>query len=58
MAGADPTEILSLCDALDDPGDAAYAYSAAARERFALLVRRSCGCCAGTAASRCSTWSG
>ena len=37
VAGADPTEILSLCDALDDPGDATYAYSAAARERFALL---------------------
>ncbi len=39
MAGADPTEILSLCDALDDPGDDSYAYSAAARERFALLSR-------------------
>ncbi|MEJ7794575.1 MAG: UvrD-helicase domain-containing protein [Nocardioides sp.] len=35
VAGADPTEILSLCDALDDPGDGAY--STAARERFALL---------------------
>ncbi len=37
VAGADPTEILSLCDALDDPGDDGYAYSAPARERFALL---------------------
>ncbi|MDN5892562.1 MAG: ATP-dependent helicase [Nocardioides sp.] len=35
VEGADPTEISSLCDALDDPGDAAY--SAAARERFGLL---------------------
>ncbi len=33
--GADPTEVSSLCDALDDPGEAGY--SAAARERFALL---------------------
>ncbi len=37
VAGADPTEILSLCDALDDPGDHSYAYSGPARERFALL---------------------
>jgi len=37
VAGADPTEILSLCDALDDPGGDSYAYSAAARERFTLL---------------------
>ncbi|MBB6629097.1 ATP-dependent helicase [Nocardioides sp. KIGAM211] len=35
VAGADPTEVSSLADALDDPGDAAY--SPAARERFALL---------------------
>lgn len=35
VAGADPTEILSLCDALDDPGD--LPYSAAARQRFGLL---------------------
>jgi DNA helicase-2/ATP-dependent DNA helicase PcrA len=33
--GADPTEVSSLCDALDDPGEAGY--SEAARERFALL---------------------
>jgi DNA helicase-2/ATP-dependent DNA helicase PcrA len=33
--GADPTEVSSLCDALDDPGEARY--SDAARERFALL---------------------
>ncbi|HEY9566104.1 MAG TPA: DEAD/DEAH box helicase, partial [Nocardioides sp.] len=35
VEGADPTEISSLCDALDDPGEAAY--SAAGLERFALL---------------------
>ncbi len=35
VEGADPTEVSSLCDALDDPGEAGY--SAAARERFALL---------------------
>ncbi len=33
--GADPTEVSSLCDALDDPGEARY--SDAARARFALL---------------------
>ncbi len=33
--GADPTEVSSLCDALDDPGEARY--SDAARERFRLL---------------------
>jgi DNA helicase II / ATP-dependent DNA helicase PcrA len=36
VAGADPTEVTALCDALDDPGD--LAYSAAARERFGLLA--------------------
>ena len=36
VEGADPTEIASLGDALDDPG--ARAYSAEARERFALLA--------------------
>ena len=35
VAGADPTEVVALSDALDDPGEAAY--STAARERFALL---------------------
>jgi len=35
VSGADPTEVRSLCDALDDPGD--HPYSAAARERFVLL---------------------
>ncbi len=35
VEGADPTEVSSLCDALDDPGHAGY--SAPARERFALL---------------------
>lgn len=36
VEGADPTEIPSLCDALDDPGD--LPYSAEARDRFALLA--------------------
>ena len=35
VAGADPTEVPSLSDALDDPGDAPY--SPQARERFARL---------------------
>ncbi|HSS68973.1 MAG TPA: ATP-dependent DNA helicase [Nocardioidaceae bacterium] len=35
VVGADPTEIASLSDALDDPGGGAY--SAEAHERFALL---------------------
>lgn len=35
VSGADPSEIRSLCDALDDPGD--HPYSRAALERFALL---------------------
>ncbi len=35
VTGADPTEIASLSDALDDPGDAAY--SPEALERFGLL---------------------
>ena len=36
VAGADPTEVVALSDALDDPGD--LPYSAAARERFSLLA--------------------
>ncbi len=36
VAGADPTEVVSLSDALDDPGGAAY--SPEARERFGLLA--------------------
>lgn len=36
VAGADPTEVPSLVDALDDPGEADY--SAEALERFALLA--------------------
>ncbi len=36
VEGADPTEIASLCDALDDPGD--LAYSSEARDRFGLLA--------------------
>ncbi|CAM3251014.1 ATP-dependent DNA helicase [Nocardioides dubius] len=35
VSGADPSEVRSLCDALDDPGEGAY--SEAARERFTLL---------------------
>lgn len=37
VAGADPTEVVSLGDALDDPGD--LGYSPEALERFALLSR-------------------
>ncbi|MSZ76318.1 MAG: ATP-dependent helicase, partial [Actinobacteria bacterium] len=37
VEGADPTEIASLCDALDDPGDD-LDYSPEARERFTLLA--------------------
>ena len=37
VEGADPTEVVSLCDALDDPGDAGY--STEASERFALLAK-------------------
>jgi DNA helicase-2/ATP-dependent DNA helicase PcrA len=36
VEGADPTEIASLCDALDDPGD--LPYSEEARQRFGLLA--------------------
>ncbi|HEU4812204.1 MAG TPA: UvrD-helicase domain-containing protein [Nocardioides sp.] len=36
VEGADPTEIASLCDALEDPGD--LAYSDEARARFGLLA--------------------
>lgn len=36
VAGADPTEVVALCDALDDPGEAAY--DPQARERFGLLA--------------------
>ena len=38
VGGSDPTEVMSLCDALDDPGSAAsWSYSQEARERFAEL---------------------
>jgi DNA helicase-2/ATP-dependent DNA helicase PcrA len=36
VAGADPTEVVSLSDALEDPGEGDY--SDEARERFALLA--------------------
>ncbi len=36
VAGADPTELVALSDALDDPGD--LPYSPAARQRFGLLA--------------------
>jgi DNA helicase-2/ATP-dependent DNA helicase PcrA len=36
VEGSDPTEIPSLCDALEDPGD--LDYSTEARERFTLLA--------------------
>lgn len=36
VSGADPTEVLALCDALDDPGE--LPYSPQARERFELLA--------------------
>ena len=36
VAGADPTDVVALVDALEDPGD--LPYSAEARERFALLA--------------------
>ncbi|NUS49658.1 MAG: ATP-dependent helicase, partial [Nocardioidaceae bacterium] len=37
VAGADPTEVVALSDALSDPGD--LPYSPQARERFTLLAR-------------------
>ena len=36
VAGADPSEVVALTDALEDPGD--LPYSTAARERFGLLA--------------------
>ncbi len=36
VLGADPSEVASLCDALEDPGPGDY--SSAARERFGLLA--------------------
>ena len=54
VEGADPTEIASLCDALDDPGDADYS------DGGPRAVRRcwppSCAGCAPRSASRSSTW--
>ena len=39
VEGADPTEVVSLGDALDDPGEPGeWAYSPEARERFGLLA--------------------
>ncbi len=38
VGGSDPTEVVSLCDALDDPGTGErWSYSEEARERFAML---------------------
>ncbi len=37
VAGADPTEVVALCDAVADPGE--LPYSPEARERFTLLDR-------------------
>ncbi|MGH3351945.1 MAG: UvrD-helicase domain-containing protein [Nocardioides sp.] len=37
VEGTDPTEIPSLNDALEDPGDQDYDYSPSARDRFKLL---------------------
>jgi DNA helicase-2/ATP-dependent DNA helicase PcrA len=37
VTGVDPTEVVSLCDALDDPGDEPY--SMQARVRFTALAR-------------------
>jgi DNA helicase-2/ATP-dependent DNA helicase PcrA len=37
VAGADPTEVVALSDALSDPGE--LPYSVAARQRFELLAR-------------------
>ncbi|TQL67347.1 DNA helicase-2/ATP-dependent DNA helicase PcrA [Nocardioides albertanoniae] len=38
VEGTDPTEIPSLNDALEDPGDEGYDYSPQARERFTMLA--------------------
>ncbi len=39
VGGSDPTEVASLCDALDDPGAGErWGYSVEARERFTLLA--------------------
>ena len=53
VADVDPTEVVSLLDALENPGERPY--SAAARERFALLAAELRATCAGTRTSRCST---
>ena len=37
VTGVDPTEVVSLCDALDDPGDEPYSVQASAR--FSALAR-------------------
>ncbi len=53
VEGADPTEVVSLSDALTDPGD--LPYSAARRWSGSGCWPASCGCCAPTRGSPCST---
>ena len=55
VEGADPTEIASLCDALEDPGD--LAYSAEARGAVRAARRRAAPAARARSASRSSTWS-
>ena len=55
VEGADPTEVVSLSDALADPGD--LPYSEEARTRFALLAERAPHPADRTPGSRSSTWS-
>ena len=55
VAGADPTEVVSLTDALDDPGDLPYSEAGARALRAA--VGRAAPAPAPRRASRCSSWS-
>ena len=56
VSGVDPAELVSLAEALDDPGRAAVLARGA--RRGSGCSPASCAGCAGTSASRCSTWSG
>ena len=49
----DPSELLGLCDALDDPGDRP---THRRRASGSPCSPRSSGCCGVMRASRCSTW--